>query len=282
VPRRPRTDSPGSIHHVFARGIERRDLFLDDEDRRIYLTRLCSVLPEEGARVLAWAIQSNHVHLLVRTGDHPLSRVMQRVGTAYGRYFNQRHGREGYVFQGRYGARWVGDDGYLRRLIQYVHRNPISAGVVGSVDDLAFYPWTGHAALMGRSAVPSFQSIGEVLDLFGSSIPAARLRLEEWMRECVEPPDLEPAPSAALDALIGMVCTELGVEERHVRSGRKTRAESFARDVIIRRARHDLGLPTRVISHALGLSRQALWRRLQRDGREHAAEPIDDRTRPRG
>lgn len=260
MPRRPRVDAPGSIHHVFVRGIDRRDLFLDDRDRRACLDALARVLPEEGAGCFAWAVQSNHLHLVVRTGPQPLARVMQRVGTAFGRYFNDRYGRSGYVFESRYGVRRVDDDGYLLTLVRYVHRNPLETGAVSSVAALAAWPWTGHAALVGARRAEAFHSVAETLELLGSPQVAARARLGVLMAtEVSTPPPTDPR---ALDALIESVCRELGVDREAVCSGVRKRSESDARRIIAARARAELGLRAGVISEALGVSRQALWARL--------------------
>jgi putative transposase len=272
MPRRPRTDAPGVVHHVFVRGLERRDLFLDDDDRHAFLGQLSRVMAEEGASGLAWALLPDHGHLLVRTGHAPLARVMQRVGTAYARRFNDRYGREGYLFQGRYGARPVGDDGDLLGLIRYVHRNPLEAGLVGSTEALAHHPWAGHAALMGEAAAPRFQSVEETLALFGTPPEVGRARLAAWMRA---PEAAAPAPRApldGLDAVIASVCIELGVDEQALRGGRRRRPEVLARTLIALRARAELGLPAPAIARALGLSRQSLWARLGESSQRRARE----------
>jgi hypothetical protein len=147
-------------------------------------------------------------------------------------------------------------------LIRYVHRNPIETGHVPSVAKLARYPWTGHAALMGRLAPPGFQSIREVLELFAACPRVARMRLLDWMHAAPHP---QPLRSESMNELIVRVCTELGVDPEEVRSGRRTWPVARARAAIAVQARRELGLPTRTIARALGVSRQALWSRL--DGR---------------
>jgi REP element-mobilizing transposase RayT len=261
MPRRLRVDAPGTIHHVFVRGIERRDLFLDDHDRWTYLECVSRVATEEGAGFMAWALESNHAHFVARTGHGPLARVMHRIGTRYGRYFNERYGREGYVFQGRYGARHVTSDADLLSLIRYVHRNPIGSGSVGSLDALDTYRWTGHAALMGRLPPLPFQLIDEAFALFGSSIDSARAAIAEWMRQLDDAPRVG-VEEPELSALIAAVCEEVGADENGVRQGRRTRPEATAREMIALRARRELGISTGTIARALGVSRQALWERL--------------------
>lgn len=180
MPRGTRLDAPGAVHHVTARGIEQRALFRDDWDRLAYLEYLARALRGSGAIVLAWSLMTNHVHLLIRTGARPLDRLMQILGTNYARYFNRRHRRQGYVFQGRYDSSLIEEDAYLLAAIRYVHLNPVKAGMVVSVQQLVDYPWTGHAALLGRASSP-FQDVAAVLSLFDDDREQARRLLCDWM-----------------------------------------------------------------------------------------------------
>jgi REP element-mobilizing transposase RayT len=66
-----------------ARGIERRDIFKDDKDRKAFLERLAPILEETQTQCYAWALIPNHFHLLLRTGQTPLSKVMRRLMTGY-------------------------------------------------------------------------------------------------------------------------------------------------------------------------------------------------------
>jgi REP element-mobilizing transposase RayT len=161
------------------RGIEKRPVFHSECDREVYAETLTRVFSDARTSCLAWSFMPNHVHLLVRTGSRPLAHVMQRVGTAYARYFNRCHARVGYVFQGRYKALLVEEDEYLMALLRYIHLNPVRAGIV-SFDALEVHPWTGHAALMGRRSC-AFQAIGDVLDRFGLERNVARAELRSWM-----------------------------------------------------------------------------------------------------
>ena len=69
MPRQPRLDRPGLVHHVMARGIEGRDLFRDDDDREGFLKRLADGVSKPGGpQLYAWALMSNHFHLLLRGG----------------------------------------------------------------------------------------------------------------------------------------------------------------------------------------------------------------------
>ena len=88
MPRGPRLDAPGVLHHVMVRGIERRAIFRDDRDRREFVARLAALTHTEAWTVYAWAVLPNHVHLLVRTGKRPLARTMGALLAGYAGYFN--------------------------------------------------------------------------------------------------------------------------------------------------------------------------------------------------
>jgi REP element-mobilizing transposase RayT len=77
MPRRARIDSPGALHHVICRGIERRRIFWEDSDHDDFLKRLETILTETQTPRCAWALMPNHIHLLLRTGNTPIARVMR-------------------------------------------------------------------------------------------------------------------------------------------------------------------------------------------------------------
>jgi REP element-mobilizing transposase RayT len=279
---------------VIVRGVDRRDIFRDDVDRVAYCDQLSRVFPEDGVSCLAWALMPNHVHLLVRTGPRPLVRVMHRVGTRYGRYFNDRHGRVGYLFQGRYHAITVADDAYLMTLVRYVHANPLRAGLVASVDELDRHRWTGHAALVGCAAAAPFHDTREALRLFDENEALARTTVRALMRCADQAPDaefevegaksdpvaasVEPSrevdPALALTKLIVRVCTAQRIPEADLRRGSRCRPVSLARATIAYLAFHDLGVSLADTARLLGVSRQALWARLEHGRRAASRLPL--------
>ena len=102
MPRRGRIDAAGALHHLIIRGIERKPIFYDDIDKDRFLERFGTVLTECKAACYAFALLSNHVHLLIRTGASPVASLMRRLLTGYAVSFNKRHKRSGHLFQNRY------------------------------------------------------------------------------------------------------------------------------------------------------------------------------------
>jgi REP element-mobilizing transposase RayT len=180
MPRGPRLDAPGVLHHVMVRGIEGRSIFRDDRDREDLLTRLAALVKTTGLTVYAWALLPNHAHLLVRTEARPLGRVMRCLLTGYAGAFNRRYRRRGHLFQNRYKSVVVEEDRYFLELVRYLHLNPLRAGVVSDLPALDRYPWTGHSVIMGHTSRP-WQSSQNVLASFGSSLLRARRQYRAFM-----------------------------------------------------------------------------------------------------
>jgi putative transposase len=147
------------------RGIGRTAIFEDDADREDFVRRLAELCEEGALAVYAWALLANHFHLLVRTGATPLGQSMQRLLTGYVVNFNRRHHRYGHLFQNRYKSIVCEDDPYLLELTRYIHLNPLRRDIVARLAELHRYPWTGHAALMGRVVRP-WQDTATVLGYF--------------------------------------------------------------------------------------------------------------------
>jgi putative transposase len=104
VPRKPRAELAGGVHHVFARGNGRQLIYLDDADRGSYLAMLARAVAHRQWRCLAYCLMDNHVHLLIETPLPNLGAGMQWLHGRFAQQFNERHGRSGHVFQGRYGS----------------------------------------------------------------------------------------------------------------------------------------------------------------------------------
>ena len=184
MPRRARLDTAGVLYHIIIRGIERRRIFLDDQDRENFLHRLSELLPKTHTRCYAWAFLPNHAHFLLRTGGVPLATVMGRLLTGYAVSFNRRHRRHGQLFQNRYKSIVCQEDIYFKELIRYIHLNPIRANLVSGMDELKDYEFCGHGTLVGKRERP-WQETKDVLLQFGETEKEARGRYVKYMKEGV-------------------------------------------------------------------------------------------------
>ena len=144
MPRTPRIEMPG-FHHVINRGVEQRDVFLDEEDFDTFLSTLCEACREYNVKVHAYALMSNHYHLLIETAKENLSMFMRRLNSAYAIYFNKKYRRSGHLWQGRFKSRYVTDTSYLYTLIRYIEYNPLKANLV---KEMGTYPYSSAYAFL--------------------------------------------------------------------------------------------------------------------------------------
>lgn len=173
MPRKARIDSPGALHHIIIRGIERGKIFRNYTDRADFLDRLGRLVMESKTSCFAWALIHNHAHLLLRTGIVPIATVMQRLLTGYAVSFNRKYRRHGQLFQNRYKSILCQEDPYMKELIRYIHLNPLRAGLVSDMKALDKYPWSGHSAIMGKTK-NEWQNTDYVLGLFSGKRGKAR------------------------------------------------------------------------------------------------------------
>ena len=145
--RKPREEVEGGIYHVYARGNNRERVFLDDQDRRTYLFLLCRVIEQQEWHCLSYCLMDNHVHLLIETPKPNLARGMQRLHSAYAQVFNERHGRVGHVFQGRYGAVRIETDDQLWTTVAYIAANPVRSGLCEGAEQ---WRWSSHRDIVRR------------------------------------------------------------------------------------------------------------------------------------
>ena len=182
MPRTARLDTPGLLHHIMVRGIERRKIFKDDKDRDNFIERLSILLPETKTQCYAWVFMPNHVHMLLRSGPSGISTLMRRLLTGYAIYFNRRHKRHGQLFQNRYKSIICQEDTYLQELVRYIHLNSLRAKVVKDLNELDKYPYCGHSVIMGV-VKREWQDTEYVLGYFGKRIGSSRKKYRSYLEK---------------------------------------------------------------------------------------------------
>jgi len=139
-----------TYYHVYNRGVEKRDIFLDDQDYGVFLSYLkFYLMPPEDPNdprgpsprlspsqqlsnhhgkisLIAYCLMPNHFHLLIRQADKDsMTNFLRALATRYSMYFNKRYIRVGSLFQGRYKAVLVDNEMQFLYLTKYIHRNPL-------------------------------------------------------------------------------------------------------------------------------------------------------------
>ena len=167
MPRQARLDSPGTLHHVMIRGINKRRIVDDEEDRRDFVRRMGALAEETRTPIYAWALMSNHAHLLLCSGAQGLAKFMRRLLTGYAVSYNLRHRRYGHLFQNRYKSIVCDGDSYFTELVRYIHLNPLRVELVRDLKHLENYPYCGHATILGNQ-INLWQDRDSVLAQFGN------------------------------------------------------------------------------------------------------------------
>jgi putative transposase len=141
VARRLRVEYPGALYHVINRGNYRRDLFETVGAAQSFVTTLEEAVVRYGWRLQAYVLMRNHFHLVVETPEPNLTGGMHwMLGTAATR-FNRFRRERGHLFQGRYQALLIEDTAVMSHVVDYVHLNPVRAGVV-SADQVGAFRWS--------------------------------------------------------------------------------------------------------------------------------------------
>ncbi len=152
-------------YHIYNRGVEKRVIFLDEQDYVVFLRILkdclspppepdiikIKVLPRinlfEKVELLCFVLMPNHFHLFVHQKiDHGIESFMRSIVTRYVFYFNRKYDRQGHLFQGRYKAVLVEDEPYFLHITRYIHRNPDEL-VEGKLED---YPYSSYPYYLGK------------------------------------------------------------------------------------------------------------------------------------
>jgi putative transposase len=239
-----------------ARGNEKKEIFLDQEDSDRFLSLLGRAKARFGFRLYAYCLMSNHFHLLMHLLACPLSPVMHWMQTCYAKYFNFRRQRQGHLFQKRFDSILCQDDSYFLELLRYIHLNPVRAGQVAKPEE---WDWSGHGELSGTRP-PLLMDADFPLALFHSDIGTARILYNQFIHTgitgCRQSPNpfeagLPPpvriqsegrthipiaASRPSLDELAQTTCGEEGLSTESLRSPVRSRLLANARRLLVRHA----------------------------------------------
>ncbi|MFA5870778.1 MAG: transposase [Candidatus Paceibacterota bacterium] len=206
----------GGIYHIYNRGVEKRKVFLDENDHLRFVSDLFEFndknpvinlnyhpikhvletkLPkEEIVEILAFCLMPNHFHLLLRQKEEKgIAEFMQKMGTGYTNYFNKRYNRVGSLFQGKYKSVGVTTDAHLLHLPYYIHSNPLDLVAPkwrkGEIENykkaitfLEQYRWSSYLDYIGKTNFPSITQRKFILSLFRNEKEYKKEMLK-WLKE---------------------------------------------------------------------------------------------------
>jgi putative transposase len=174
MPRPHRIQVADGVFHVWSRGNRREPIVIDDRDRHRFLELLADIVQRFDWLCLAYCVLDNHFHLLVETPKPNLADGMQRLKGTHGRWFNDKYGLVGHVFQGRYGSEHITTERYRLEVARYILLNPVRAGVARLPEE---YRWSSYAATVGQAPLPRFLAVDRLLEPYGKGwVARARFR----------------------------------------------------------------------------------------------------------
>lgn len=141
MPRCARLAYPDLFYHIINRGLERRNIFIDEADYLRFLENLLKYKKKFDWIIYCYCLLPNHFHLLIQTRKDPLGKIMKCLQTAYGVWFNKKYGRIGPIFSGRYKSIIVQKDEYFLQVSKYIHLNPVKTNLCHNPLD---YPYSSY------------------------------------------------------------------------------------------------------------------------------------------
>lgn len=159
-----RIEFPGAHYHVTSKGLNERAVFLDDEDRAVFLNVVESVVTRFGWLMHSYVLMDNHYHLVVEVPEANLSKGMRQLNGVYTQHFNRRHETEGSLFQGRFRSVLFEPKGYLLPLCRHVVLNPVR---VKKTQSAHAWRWSSYRATAGTVKTPTLLHTDAVLAKFG-------------------------------------------------------------------------------------------------------------------
>ncbi len=263
LPRQKRKFSLSKIYHIIVRGNERKNIFIDDEDRKKIIQILADKKKKNEYILYAYCLMSNHLHLLLKEEGDNISRIMKRINTAYAYYFNKKYNRVGHVFQDRFRSESVENDLYLISLIRYIHDNPVKAKTVNQPHQ---YKWSSYSLYLREQK--NIVDKEEILNLFSPDKSKAIslftefscqqnndtfIDYQEVFREVKEITSIEKAKE-----YVSRYLKEKGLQIESL----KNKANKEYRDKLIIELKTKTNLSTREIANVLGFGRWIVEKRV--------------------
>jgi putative transposase len=186
MPRGPRYTYPNATHHVMARTNDRRKMFVNEDDRFLFIELMRATREKYGIEWEMFTQMTTHFHAKVRTPRPNISLAMQWLLSRYAELWNARHRRRGSLMEGRFRSPLVEDGRYALTVIRYIALNPVEADYVKHADE---WRWASHRALAGLESPPDFLSMDWLRTYFdGPSLSDCRKQYRRFVDETAREP----------------------------------------------------------------------------------------------
>lgn len=249
MPRIPRNYMNASFFHIMVQGIKKEYIFNDKENIEKYLKLLKE--KNEGLIILAFCIMNNHAHILIKTEDiNYLENWMRRVNTSYAKYYNKKNERVGYVFRNRYKSQQIFDIKYLYNCIQYIHNNPVKAGICSKQEEYEYSSLNHIYKGKIENIVKILNNIVEFGYLQNKDISDEPLML--FLEE-------DQTKEEVCDIIINNFKRKYDIEENLLRKNK------YILNKLVKTLKVDFKVSYRTIEKKIGISRKTLRKVLEED-----------------
>lgn len=140
MPRSSRQKSITGIYHIMLRGIDKRDIFLENEDKMKFLESINKAKEAGKFELYGYCLMDNHIHMLIKESEE-IGTSIKRITVGYVGWHNKKYERTGHLFQNRYLSECVETEGYFLTVLRYIHQNPVNARMVKKIED---YRWSSY------------------------------------------------------------------------------------------------------------------------------------------
>lgn len=180
--RQRRKKSKSKLYHITMRGIDKKTIFHDVQDRVKLLSSLEEAKRKGKFKIHSICLMDNHFHLVFEEGED-IGRSVQRFAVSYVDYFHKKYGTVGHLFSNRFHSDPIEDEDYLLKCVRYVHQNPLRAGIVEELEDFA---WSSYRAYLGTgSGIGSLMTLSRIKGIFGNTDAFVKFHQveETWITE---------------------------------------------------------------------------------------------------
>ncbi|GAB6179237.1 hypothetical protein JCM14036_05560 [Desulfotomaculum defluvii] len=251
MPRKARQSSKTGIYHIMLRGINRQNIFKDDEDRYRFLEALDKYKGISKYQVYGYCLMDNHIHLLIREGEENLANAIKRIGASYVYWYNKKYERCGHLFQDRFMSEPVEDDSYLLTVLRYIHQNPLKAKMVNYISE---YRWSSYRDYLGNKNTLIDSKL--IFDLLSEDVNRSKSIFTKFMNQidevlCLDNDEVKTISDKDAQEFVktlgGLtIASDLQKLDRH------------RRDEIIRKLKQVDGISTRQIARITGISQSVI------------------------
>lgn len=260
MPRYARKLSANGIYHIMLRGNEKKEIFMDDEDRLRFLYTLQRMKSKVEYCIYAYCLMNNHIHLLLGEKTDKIQRSMKRICVSYAYYFNYKYSRIGHLFQDRFKSENIDGDAYLTTCTRYIHNNPVKAGLVEMAGN---YNWSSFQHYTGNECNRIVDvEIDLILSMFSQDREKAVKIFEEYSHDLFDSEFIEYSDKAKKEKVKDLAGSINNILKRNhtTLDELKMITDKTCRNRIVKEIKETTSASTRDLARITGLSKDLIFR----------------------